>query len=454
MHPYSTLPEDFVQYLWKHRLFDLSALQTTDGQSVTVQHPGRLNRDQGPDFSEASLRIGGLVWHGQVEIHLRSEQWYQHRHHEDPGYNHTVLHVVLHSSGRRIRRQDGTYIPEVELAPYLGRQAAAGYGGTAWHEAGLACQPLLPEVPVATRRAMVERSADERLAQRVDTLRLRLEGLRGDWQQVLFEETLALMGGPVNQEVFRLLGRRLSARCVYRHRHERAETEALLLGAAGLLPAEEHDKREGWLAEVAAHWQHLRHKYQVPHGPLPLRYLRMRPGAFPEVRLAQAAALWALFDDWLALLGPAGWQELREQEIHVSDYWAQHSRLGQPSAKPRPKPLGESQKSVLITNVFLPLGYLYQQAHGHPDLETWLAEAWRWPRKENNRYTRLMKEAGFPHESARHSQGLLRLYRHYCQGHRCRHCAVGQHWLGRNPNSTKLEEPLVPWQRRTEKAWV
>ena len=111
MSLFSQLPEDFVQYIWKTLNFDLRELRTTDGLELHIQRPGWLNRDQGPDFREARLQLAGLAWYGQVEIHLESDDWYRHGHHQDAQYDNTVLHVVLRSTGREIRRCDGTLIP-------------------------------------------------------------------------------------------------------------------------------------------------------------------------------------------------------------------------------------------------------------------------------------------------------------------------------------------------------
>ena len=35
-----------------------------------------------------------MLWFGDVEIHLKSSEWYAHRHHEDEYYDAVILHVV------------------------------------------------------------------------------------------------------------------------------------------------------------------------------------------------------------------------------------------------------------------------------------------------------------------------------------------------------------------------
>ncbi len=88
------MKEDFVHYLWKHRLIGGQPLQTTDGLSVEVLSPGMENHDSGPDFTAASVRIDHTLWAGNVEIHVRSSLWYAHGHDQDEAYENIILHVV------------------------------------------------------------------------------------------------------------------------------------------------------------------------------------------------------------------------------------------------------------------------------------------------------------------------------------------------------------------------
>ncbi|RUA06826.1 MAG: DUF2851 domain-containing protein, partial [Flavobacteriia bacterium] len=75
--------EDFLHYLWKHKYLTLNQLQTTEGLEVTILNPGEHNLNSGPDFFNAKLIIGGQTWAGNIEIHLRSSDWYIHHHEED-----------------------------------------------------------------------------------------------------------------------------------------------------------------------------------------------------------------------------------------------------------------------------------------------------------------------------------------------------------------------------------
>ena len=61
--------EQLLHYVWKHKFFPLEGLKTTTGETVEVVDGGYPNSNSGPDFFNAKLKIGGVLWVGTVEIH-------------------------------------------------------------------------------------------------------------------------------------------------------------------------------------------------------------------------------------------------------------------------------------------------------------------------------------------------------------------------------------------------
>ena len=86
--------EQLLHYTWKHKLFPLKELYTSDGRLVEVINPGLQNFDAGPDFTDAKIRIGTQMWAGNVEIHDKSSDWYLHGHDKNRDYDNVILHVA------------------------------------------------------------------------------------------------------------------------------------------------------------------------------------------------------------------------------------------------------------------------------------------------------------------------------------------------------------------------
>ena len=84
-----------IHYIWLKQLYDQTNLLTTTGEEIQVIDVGKRNLNAGPDVKKAHLRIANQLWVGDVELHVNSSEWNQHKHQYDPLYNTTILHVVL-----------------------------------------------------------------------------------------------------------------------------------------------------------------------------------------------------------------------------------------------------------------------------------------------------------------------------------------------------------------------
>lgn len=58
--------EQLLHYAWKHKMFPLNPLYTTDGQLVEIIDPGLPNPNSGPDFFNAKIKLNGILWVGNI----------------------------------------------------------------------------------------------------------------------------------------------------------------------------------------------------------------------------------------------------------------------------------------------------------------------------------------------------------------------------------------------------
>ncbi|PYK11334.1 MAG: hypothetical protein DME61_00935, partial [Verrucomicrobia bacterium] len=68
----------------------------TAGDKIDIIQFGTWNREAGPDFRDAAIRInGGEPIPGSVEIDLLDRSWETHGHATNPAFEATVLHVFV-----------------------------------------------------------------------------------------------------------------------------------------------------------------------------------------------------------------------------------------------------------------------------------------------------------------------------------------------------------------------
>src|SRR2546422_5417264 len=88
------ISEQFIRQLWKNQRFTSSNLKTVDGKPIEILFPGKPNQDGGPDFTGARIRIGSVLYSGDIEIHQRYGDWRAHHHNPDPENKLVILHLV------------------------------------------------------------------------------------------------------------------------------------------------------------------------------------------------------------------------------------------------------------------------------------------------------------------------------------------------------------------------
>ncbi|MEM6800223.1 MAG: DUF2851 family protein [Bacteroidota bacterium] len=420
------LPEDFLHYIWNTCNFDLHDLRTLGGERVYIRETGKWNHDQGPDFFNARLQIDGMEWHGQVELHVHAEDWYKHKHHFDKAYNNTILHVVLHSNGKPIFREDGSPVPELVLGERIDPDLLKRYHKLLLSEESIPCEKHLAQLSTPLIQSALELASSERLSQKAARFRASLEVHIQDWEQVLWEELLSMMGGTVNREVFRDLAQRLPLRLLRKEQASQLAQEALLFGTAGMIPSKgEHP----YIHHLQREWVFLRQKYQLPESvPLNIRFMRMRPSAFPTIRLSQAANLLQCYPILNHILHLEGLTQFLHRDIQASEYWNEHHRFAAAGRK-RVKKIGWSQKAILLSNCLLPMSLLYLEAHGDAQAREKLIPFYAKLPAEKNRISRIYENLSWPNRHAGDSQGMIHLYKNFCSSKACLHCEIGKEIL-------------------------
>jgi hypothetical protein len=421
-----TMKEFVLQYVWQHKLFVQNDLTTTDGEYVEIIDVGKFNCDCGPDFFNAKVRIGVTLWAGNIEIHVNSSDWDRHSHQHDEAYNTVILHVVR-KADKEVATASGRTLPQLELQfpNSVEEQFEKLMNSRKW----LPCVDDLVSVPSFLWLSWKNALLHERIARKANELRLQLEQTGHNFEEVFFRVLAKSYGFSINSSAFETLALSLPWHVVMKQRLNLLSLEALLLGQSGLLlKAFRKHPDDAYLKSLVDCYRMLQHKYRLrPMPPSLWRWLRLRPDNFPEIRIAQLAAIMAkrhqLFSELIAEVAVFKWRDILSN-AESSDYWKSHYMAGvsTPGKVPR---TGLYSLYGLIINAVIPLGVCYAEYKGDPEMKEKLIELLSHIPVENNVIIRNWKRAGVKVESAADSQALIQLYRTYCEPKNCLRCRIG-----------------------------
>src|SRR5579872_2739967 len=277
--------EALFQFIWQYSLYRPVDLHTADGEPLTVIYCGKLNRDAGPDFQEAKIKVGKTILVGNIEMHLKSSDWLRHGHQNDAAYKNLVLHVVYEDDVKNVAGN----IPVLVLKEHIPVRIIAHYKDLMQSAGKLPCARQHDSVKEITKEAWLSRLLAERWEQKLGEWNVLLENSAEDWRNLLYWRMAANFGFKTNATPFLMLAQSLPLNIPTKHKDNLMQIEALLFGQAGML---EDDFEDDYPRELQREYDYLRKKYKLkPIAGHLWKFLRMRPANFPTVRIAQFAAL-------------------------------------------------------------------------------------------------------------------------------------------------------------------
>lgn len=415
------LTEELFQHIWQFRLFKTASLTTINGEPVQVIHPGIHNRHAGPDFTAAKIRIGNTLWAGNVELHLRTSDWYRHGHHRNGQYGNVILHVVFEHD---VTGYDTENMPPcLALQQQIPKMLLRRYEAFRQLATFVPCEESARRVPSLIWHNWKERLLIERWERKIATLHTWLQQTSNNWEEVCYRAVAQSFGLPVNAAPFLELARSLPHTLLARHRPSLMQLEALLFGQAGMLAGAFHDE---YPLQLQQEYNFLRYKYKLQ--PIPAhswKWLRMRPASFPTLRIASLAALLHkaphLFSRILETESISRFEQLFS--VQPSAYWQEHYRFDGPVTQTRCP--GRLAIHNILINTILPLLFLYGREKGQSCYQDRALAFMEALPAEENKISNAWEEAGIEQQNALDSQALLELKQHYCDEKRCLQCAIG-----------------------------
>lgn len=424
--------EKLYHYLWKTKLRG-SSLKDVDGIDIEVIDPGIQNNDSGPDFFNSKLRIDGIEWVGNVEIHVKASDWYRHSHSSDPAYDNVILHVVA-VSDKRVLREDGSPIPQVELT--MPEKFFSTYAALSDQANFIKCGNMLQEVPSLNKTDWIESLAVERLQQKAKRVLDIHNSTSGDWEQTCFILLARSLGFGLNGEPFETLGKSVPLKILHHHSDNLFQLEAILFGQAAMLDSSLHIFDE-YYQGLAREYYFLARKYSLK----PMRnglwkYARTRPQNFPHRRIAfLAQSALGGFSLFARLLETGKDVEKMTEVFNMTaeGFWRNHYSFDTDACN-APGELSRSSRVLLVINLAVPLLYAFASSTGDLELAEKALSIMSDLPAENNVIIRQWKFLGLEAKDASQSQALLHLRKEYCDSNKCIYCRFGHHFLRKTVN--------------------
>ncbi len=426
------IPEEFLQYIWENKLFFTENCYTTQNEKLEIIQTGQRNIDSGPDFFNARVKIGGTIWAGNVEIHKNASDWHTHKHDNDKAYDNVILHVV-EKADEEMTRSNGEIIPVFELRypEHLKTNYQQLLNAKTW----IPCENQFHKVNPIVLQLGFNRLMIERLENKTTEIVQFLEQNKNNWNETFYQMLARMFGFKVNAVPFELLAKSLPLTILAKHKSSLFQLEAMLFGNSGLL--NQQLLGDDYYLGLRKEYSFLYKKYALKpiEGHL-WKFMRLRPGNFPTLRISQLAALiyksHGLFSKIIEIEDIYALKNLFK--VQASEYWNTHYNFNKTSTKSNRKELGETAANILLINVVIPFLFVFGEKQNKTYLKDRALNFLEQLPPEKNTIIDKWENMGIFPRSAFETQALIQLKNIYCAKKKCLNCQIGVKLVKSNIN--------------------
>lgn len=416
------MKEDFLHHIWQFKKFDFSNLETIQGEKLVILNSGHYLQKAGPDFFNSQIIIGDQKWAGNVEIHLKSSDWYVHHHENDSNYDNVILHVVW-DHDTEVFRKDNSEISVLEIKNYVSKKTLENYLNLVSAKTWIFCEREIVNVNDFVFKNWQEKLFFERLERKSIPIQKILKETENDWETTLFCLLAKSFGLNTNGEIFLKIAQSIPFSIIRKESFEVENLEALFFGRSGLLEFENEDL---YFKDLKFRYNYSVTKYQLAKVYVdPIQFFKHRPDNFPTIRLSQLASLYhSRLNLFSSLINAETLPEYYKIfKVEVSEYWKTHYQFDKNSPKKK-KALSTSFIDLLLINTIIPLKFAYAKSQGK-DISEELIYLLEEIQAEKNVIIEKFSNFGIQSKNAYESQSLLQLKNEYCNHKRCLECSIG-----------------------------
>jgi hypothetical protein len=390
------MKESYLHLIWKQKRMLTNDILLTDGRPIEILKTGFLNNDAGPDFFNGSVRINELIWNGNIEIHVKSSDWYKHGHQNDRAYDNVILHVVLEHDREVLIK--GKILPTLELKDILDYNHYQKFEQLILSKTWIPCENSLTNVTAEYFYNQIENCVIDRFERKNIFIKEYYGNYNHDLKNTLYFLFAKAFGLKVNELPFIQLHLNLPLKVIWQNA---LETNLILTqGVAGFFQSES----KYTLLKDKSKWQFLKHKYALSElNFYAWKFKGLRPVSFPHLKIKDFTSLinnqnyfsveYLLNEDF----------ETFFEELNFSDSFRNHLKI----------------------NVLSPFLYFYGDLKNNFEAKSKAIEILMNSKPESNSTIKEWKKRGVKVKSSFDSQGLLELKNELCTNYACLKCKIG-----------------------------
>lgn len=410
------MEEEFLHMVWSKQLYNIKELLSEEEEEIHVIDRGVHNENDGPDFLFAKIRVDDTVLAGSVEIHVKASDWIKHKHSKNTKYKNVILHVVWENDAL-IKDLN---CPTLELKGRISKYYIDNYKELMKATKNLPCKYEVDSINQEWLNLYQGQIITERFDHKSQYIKENLPPIK---LTRIYQWFLSVLGKPNNEYGFSELAKCLPYDILLKYRADKHKLEALLFGVSGLLMISKSNDvyinkltRTYWYLKDLHKLNELSRKDWV--------FLKIRPNAFPTIRLALLADLFYKVSSLENFVLHSSHTYIKEilLGLETHNFWKTHYVFDKFSSR-KIKKMGMSTVLKLWVNAIIPLKLIYTDSKTEV-----LNEAILFLKKhpsEKNRILKLMSRNGFDNKNAFQSQFNLHKYKYYCIPRKCLNCGIG-----------------------------
>lgn len=481
--------ESELYKIWLKQSFT-SKLKTLAGDNVSVLDTGTFNSDSaGPDFHNARIRIGNLVYVGDIEIDRDYRNWKSHGHNIDVKHNKVILHISLTNKNNQhyVYTKDGRKVPTVCLSQFMERKIIEklkeNKAETKESNKGkLKCASNSAAVEYEIKKQYLAKLGIERISRKSNRIYHRLKELaylnelkikepvvRYDlhpdfenkkfnhedfkdkrlWQQLFYELLFEALGYTKNKSIMLKLAQAVDINLLNKldiNKEHDLSVESILFNVSGLMPEVKNlpkDEISEYTMSLFNCWEDIGKNYDgEKYDETDWHFFRTRPQNFPTIRIAGGVRYleMILHENMISNIIKKI-EEIRNVSVLVKSlrsllvvksrgFWKTHYVFDQRSKQEIKYFVGISRVDEMIINVIIPFFMVYFDVFGNNLLSKKVLTIYNsFDQHFSNRIIEDVAESIQTPDLLKKSiyaQGMIELYRNYCSKDKCLKCEIGK----------------------------